>query len=299
MLLSWVIEFAPLPVEVPLHQARALESVFLEEWIGKLDAAYAQELHDSQTKPFTISDLQGRVARQTVFEPEEKPAEPFPAANAPPKTGNKAVQVLAANQPLTWRITTLVPRLSDLVLNKLLPTLPDHVTLNNCGFILPIHNHSLAGIPNHRWAGHIDYQGLLERFLLSGRQPAAHLKMLFASPTSFKRDDRVWLFPTPGNLVDSWLRRWNAFSPIQFPEAETRAYATQALVVNRYRLQTFTVQDEEQQIGFRGNCSLHFLEPDPYWMRVIATLASYAFYCGTGVKTARGMGQTRRVYENV
>lgn len=292
MLLSWVIEFAPLPVEVPLHQARALESIFLEEWIARLDPSYAQELHDSQTKPFTISNLQGRITRQTVFDlGEGTSAETAPAEK-------HLLQVLAPNQPLTWRITTFTPQLSELVLNRLVPALPESITLNNCGIKLPIHSHSLAGIPNHCWAGHIEYQGLIERFLLSGRQPPAHLKMLFASPTSFKKSERIWLFPSPENVVESWLRRWNAYSPIQFSEAETRAYATQGMVVNHYRLQTLTVQDEEQQIGFRGDCSFLFLEQDPYWMRVIATLAGFAFYCGTGAKTARGMGQTRRVYEN-
>jgi CRISPR-associated endoribonuclease Cas6 len=294
MLLSWVIVFKPIPLAIPANQARALESVFLE-WVRQVDPEYAQELHNSQIKPFTVSDLQGRIIRQHIFTPE---TEPFPdgAVEGKGSLPSDQLRVFAADQVLWWRITTFSPRLSQLMVDQIRPALPSTIRLEHCDCTLTIDQHSLAEIPNHRWAGHNTYQDLAQRFLLTGQRPLEQVKIHFASPTAFHKDENFWLFPSAEQVVESWLRRWNAFSQITFP-AETRQFVARSLVVSRYRLSTLTVSDKELQIGFQGICTYRFVEQDPYWMRVIHTLSAFSFYCGTGIKTARGMGQTRRLYE--
>jgi CRISPR/Cas system endoribonuclease Cas6 (RAMP superfamily) len=48
-------------------------------------------------------------------------------------------------------------------------------------------------------------------------------------------------------------------------------------------------------IGGMGNCTFNIVNEDPYWMHLVNILSAFSFYCGTGVKTALGMGQTRRL----
>ncbi len=280
MLLSWVIQYQPSPAEIPVQQVRALESIFLS-WVSAADEAFGAELHASQKKPFTVSDLQGRVVR---------------GQNAADVEGQPARLVFAANQPLWWRVTTFSPRLTTLVMEQLQHHLPEQTRFENCGCTLALDKHSLNQIPGHRWAARQSYEELTQRYLLNSQPPGGGMRLRFFSPVAFHKDGRFWLFPTPEQVVGSWLKRWNEYAPVTFPD-ETRKAAGQLLAVSRYRLETATVQDDSLLRGFCGECTFDFLEADPYWMRVIHTLAAFSFYCGTGVKTARGMGQTRWLYE--
>ena len=122
------------------------------------------------------------------------------------------------------------------------------------------------------------------------------IDLVFDSPTSFRQDAKQLLFPLPENVFNSWLRRWNAFSPVKLPQ-ETRDFAAQWAAVSRYRLETDRIAGEAGwELGFTGLCRYKVLSNDPYWLRVLHTLAQFAFFCGTGRKTARGMGQTRVIY---
>ena len=98
--------------------------------------------------------------------------------------------------------------------------------------------------------------------------------------------------PLPELAVLGWLDRWNAFADEKLP-SELRSYAGQQVVIAGYRLSTTQVRfGSEMTIGCIGTCRYRSLGTDEYWLRLWHTLAAYSFFCGTGHRTTRGMGQT-------
>ncbi len=106
MLVSAVLTLQPTqPSTIPADQGRATHGLFLN-WVRQADPGLAQELHDIEgVKPFTVSGLHG--AGRAV----------------------KGEVSLDPQRPLWWRVTTLSPRLSQVVLEQVLPALPDQLTL--------------------------------------------------------------------------------------------------------------------------------------------------------------------------
>jgi CRISPR-associated endoribonuclease Cas6 len=69
--------------------------------------------------------------------------------------------------------------------------------------------------------------------------------------------------------------------------------------VGRYELRTEMVDlgEERKVVGFVGMVQYNVLRAGMIgeeWVRRLNVLADYAAFCGTGHKTAQGMGQTRR-----
>jgi CRISPR-associated endoribonuclease Cas6 len=170
------------------------------------------------------------------------------------------------------------------------PALPDEFSLGEQPFGL------LGGTCDpqaHPWAGQTDFTSLTQDHLLNLRQPDPRLELHFASPVSFHSERKHLPFPLPGLVARRWLEAWNAYAPTRFPDDLT-AWAESSLAVSRYRLESAVVDTGQGKIiGFTGHCAYHMLDHDPYWSRLLVTLAAFAFYCGTGVKTSTGMGQTR------
>ncbi len=145
------------------------------------------------------------------------------------------------------------------------------------------------------WAGYGSFAGLA-----AAARPAKRLTIEFATPTAFSLGEdedgrkRVGVLPDPHAVFGSLLRRWNALAPEPLDEAATER-ATRRAVVARYDLRTTTFTlDRAPQIGFVGRCTYE-LRGDAEDRRALALLADAAFYLGTGMKTARGMGLCRRV----
>ncbi len=267
MLLSLVVQMAPLQEAViPADQGRATHSLFLD-WLAQADAGLAQELHDGGgIKPFTVSDLRGVRRRKEEL-------------------------LLSPQHPLWWRATTLAPALSRVVREQVLPTLPDRLTLAGQPFQVLGATVDRAG---HPWAGETTYETLAQAHLLGVSRPSPWLDLEFAAPTTFHSAGKHQPFPLPGLVFDHWLNKWNAFAPLAL-HPDVKRFAEENLAVSHYRLRTQVVRfGAATFIGFAGQCSFRALHGDPYWLRLLHTLAAYAFYCGTGHKTTMGLGQTRR-----
>lgn len=68
---------------------------------------------------------------------------------------------------------------------------------------------------------------------------------------------------------------------------------TTGVVVTRHQLHTQTLpMGNGGQAGFTGVCAYDLCALENSARRVLALLAEFAFYAGTGRKTAMGMGQT-------
>ena len=267
MLISAVLTLRPLQQStLSADQGRAIYGLFLS-WIRQADSGLAQELHDIEgVKPFTVSGLLGlgqAVRGEVNLDPDH---------------------------PLWWRVTTLTPRLSQVVLEQILPNLPDRLTLADQPF--QVIGATVDGA-EHPWAGQTSYEELAQRHLLGAEEPSPWLNLEFATPTTFRSEGKHLPFPLPGLVFDHWLNKWNRFAPLSL-HPDVKRFAEECLAVSRYQLRSRVVRfGPATFIGFVGRCSFRALRRDPYWLRLLHTLAGYAFYCGTGHKTTMGLGQTR------
>ena len=267
MLISAVLTIRPLQKStIPADQGRATHGLFLN-WVRQADSTLAQELHDVEgVKPFTVSDLQGlgrRVKGEVALDPQ---------------------------RPLWWRVTTLTPRLSQVVLEQVLPNLPDQLTLADQPFQVV---GATADQAEHPWAGQTSYEDLAQEHLLGAAEPSPWLNLEFATPTTFHSAGKHLPFPLSGLVFDHWLSKWNKFAPLSL-HPDVKRFAEECLAVSRYQLRSRVVRfGPATFIGFVGRCSFRALNRDPYWLRLLHTLAAYAFYCGTGHKATMGLGQTR------
>jgi CRISPR-associated endoribonuclease Cas6 len=267
-LTALVLEVAPpRPTTTPGHLGRAAYALLLR-LITAEEPALAEALHSSnERKPFTCSTLVGGQRRgkdERYFSPEETAWLRFTGLNAD--------------------VSAHLRRLAD--------DPPESVDLDGRRF--QVHTATLDG-DVHRWAGQHSYEALSAPYLLGQQKPAYRLQLSFASPTTFRSRGRShpvpmadWVF---GNLWDFW----NAFSPVPLAD-ETRRYADECVVLNRYRLRTHAVPMKANvvQMGCVGQAYYVILDRDRYWAATLNLLAEYAFYSGVGYRTTVGLGQTRR-----
>ena len=266
MLLSLILQLRPRThAALPADQGRALSAQFLH-WVEERDAAFSAELHkDNELRPYTVSGLCGGSHQGGQI-------------------------LLLPARPLWWRVTSLTPELSQFVLDQILPSLPETIRLGEQTFDLLS---ATLDPRQHPWAGQTTYEALAAGELLSTRRPPAQFQVEFVSPTTFHSDGHHQPFPLPKMVFRQWLEKWNKFAPVSLPRDMT-TYADNQLVVSRYRLESQVIKfGQAMYIGFAGRCTYRILNDDPYGLRVLHTLADYAFYCGTGAKTTFGLGQTR------
>jgi CRISPR-associated endoribonuclease Cas6 len=274
MLISAVLTLAPTqPVTVPANLGRATHAWFLDE-VRTQDSALAETLHaPNQERPFTVSNLWGAGRpdreKQVSFAPE---------------------------RPCFLRLTSFWPPLSALVQERILPHLPESITLAGAGF--RIVDVAVDGA-QHPWAGQASFEDLVQRYTLQAAAPPPRLTLRFASPTVFRSDGANVPLPLPGLVFEGLARRWNAFAPLQIPP-EVRRFADEVMVIARYELRTEQVifgEEGERGMypGFVGTCSYAFKTHDRYWLGLAHLLAAFALYAGVGARTTMGLGQARAI----
>lgn len=132
---------------------------------------------------------------------------------------------------------------------------------------------------------------------------AMGFKVNFLTPTSFKQRYYHNPLPTPYHCFQSWWRRWRHFAPA----GEAINIAALDIVSAHLVVSYFNVHSEVMKAGDRhfiggmGKMSFRAIQAekvDAAWWQSIAVLAAYASFCGTGHKTAQGMGQTAVILNN-
>ena len=150
----------------------------------------------------------------------------------------------------------------------------------------------ILAIPDaHPLAGRVTYGELWER----GDCPDT-LTVHFGTPTVFRSQKRDVLWPEPRLAWQSWARAWQAFAPVEaaLPDEAQMQEWTAGVVVTRHQLHTQTLpMGNGGQAGFTGVCAYNVSALEASARRILTLLAEFAFYAGTGHKTAMGMGQTR------
>src|SRR5579884_672689 len=247
MLLSAVVAVSPREdLVLPPSLGRAVHALFLAR-VAAADAALAAALHaDQRSKPFTAAFLEeGVVAgqRQTVCR---------------------------AGERYHLRFTSLTEPLSALLLERVLPALPEWVALERGAFRV---EQVYTTREQHAWAGQDSYEALAAQYLLARAAPPARVALVFASPTTFRSEGR--------------------HVPLGLEEAIS-AFAATGLAVSRYRLATrLAALGGGKQVGFVGECEYLALGPAAHELRQVHLLAAYAFYSGVGHKTTMGLGRAR------
>jgi len=126
------------------------------------------------------------------------------------------------------------------------------------------------------------------------------LNIRFLSPTSFRSREMHYPLPDPVLVFQSWLNRWNEFAPEeQQINVAVLDIVAAHVAVSYYNGHTEMVDfgGNKRVVGFVGAVQYSILRASRIgdeWLRKLNTLADYAPFCGTGHKTAQGMGQTLR-----
>lgn len=191
-----------------------------------------------------------------------------------------------------FRVTCLTDALSEAVRTKWLEGLEGKAEV-----FIPQPRDEDPGLPwrvtRAEVEAEVSYEALSKRHLMNS-VPPREWRLDFLTPTTFHGTNGHLPFPLPDSLVNSWMRRWNAFAPIALPKEELLEWSREKLVVSSYSLRTLPAREGERlRVGCAGRLTLRALDMPPYLRAATDLLAHYAFYCGSGAHTAQGMGQTR------
>ena len=124
--------------------------------------------------------------------------------------------------------------------------------------------------------------------------PANRINLRFASPTAFSSQGRDILLPEANRMLESWQSKWHAWGGPTLVDAAPNDLAS-AVMVESYDLATSVHgHGNARNRGFSGTLSWRIAPGTPSEIRcLIAALAGFSNFCGTGAKTNFGFGQTR------
>jgi CRISPR/Cas system endoribonuclease Cas6 (RAMP superfamily) len=193
--------------------------------------------------------------------------------------------VAAPDQAYRVRVTALAPRVVE-VLNGAF--LSDHPLAGEPLVLEQTPFYPLA--QETHWEGLTSYPSLL-----TYANPRRRIGLRFQSPTGFRRRDNVRVEPAPELCLTGYLRKWNAFSDILLPEGAVLDYVREDLRVVAQELRPVSFKLGQYAIpGLVGSVEWEATGEEPALLRLVNALVDYAAYCGTGIQTTQGMGQTVR-----
>lgn len=122
----------------------------------------------------------------------------------------------------------------------------------------------------------------------------------FTTPTVFSWGrgidgrHRYGLLPTPEHVVGSWLRAWNTGGGPEIPLHDDDDWLRESIRIQAIReLRTVQVHTGKTPItGFTGEVAFEWCGTVPGGQRASRALTAFARFCGTGAKTAYGLGRT-------
>jgi CRISPR-associated endoribonuclease Cas6 len=273
MLLSILIHLeAQAEGQIDQFTGRGVHGFWFNRW-REVDSALGDELHESNdAQPFTLSPL--------ILTPRPAPAGRGVGMRVKPGTAAR------------FRITSLTEALSEAVQSKWLDGLEEKGAVE-----IPQPKDEDPGVPWKVTRAEVKEQAAYEalsKIHLMNSVPPREWHLDFLTPTTFHGTNGHLPFPLPDSLVNSWMRRWNAFAPIALPKDDLLEWTRQKLVVSSYRLRTAPAREGERlRVGCVGSLTLRALDMPPYLRAAVDLLAHYASFCGSGTHTAQGMGQTQ------
>lgn len=216
-------------------------------------------LHDGESeKGFTISPLSGAVdvSGQSIH--------------------------LYENCLYSWKVTALTQSFASWLFSWLL-NLPKSIDLSNV--TLDICDCEIAVSPQ-------TYSELGKSFTEKS------VALTFTTPTSFRHKGHHLPIPYPENVFHSYLRRWNHFSNQPVDQNIFLQWVDTNVMIRRHYLTShkIAVGKRGSVIGFTGAVEFTLSKQGSLhseYTRLLFVLCHLSPYCGTGVKTTFGLGQTQ------
>jgi CRISPR-associated endoribonuclease Cas6 len=234
-----------------------LHAWFLDQ-VRSLNPELSAELHDAESKPFTITGFEGEM-----------------------ETTGGQLQ-LVAGQTYHWSVTAFSSTVVQWM-GRWLQQLPSTIALRYA----PLEIQSVAfALPPTTYAQ--IYQTELGK----------SLALSFLTPTSFRRKGHHLPLPWPVNVFQSYVRRWNDFSGMPFDDEAFLEWVDESVLINRHQLESVKVAAGKQGkvTGFLGAIEFSLTRDahkQPHFERLFFALGQLAPYSSTGHKTTFGLGQTR------
>ncbi len=257
-------------------------ALFLQDLIQCQDPAVAAQLHaPHKAKAFTTTLLAA------------------PQANGKNES-RRRTELLSE---LTLRVTLLDDQLYPLVSQFFLRHIGGLPPLRLGGAQLNIARVLVTPDSGEPWAGFARFE---ELWSAAAVQEEIAWRLHFATPTSLKTGDADMPLPIPRLCFQSWLTSWDTHAPQPlFPDTTARkAFLTDVVErqvsvhYDHLRMARHTLFFDGTRTGaqgFIGTCSFA-VRPTrvaPEHRTILAALARYSYYAGTGRKTTMGMGMTR------
>lgn len=267
-------------------QGQKALALFLQELIQRQDEVLAARLHEPRrVKPFTTAIL--------------KPAGSRGLRGSGGSSGSDLEGI-----EIRVRITLLDDALYPLVSQFFLRDVGDVPTLQLGRASLLISKLTVTPESEEPWSGFSSFEDIVAQ--ASEAETAWTIR--FWTPTCFKVGDAEVPLPYPRLVFQSWLNSWeqHAPKPLFADKGERKAFLGE--VVEGHVTVSFDrlVAEEKafyfdgrrtRERGFTGICRFvaNAKKLEPIHLKILATLAAYSFYSGTGRKTTMGMGVTRRI----
>lgn len=254
------LEFAVIPQKNATlfpQYTTTLHAWFLDQ-VRSYNPALSAELHDADSKAFTISGLEGNIG-----------------------TNGGKLQ-LYAEQTYRWKVTAF----SSIVVEWLalwLQNLPANIELRYA----PLQIQSIS-----YFLKPTTYSQLFQI------KKDKKLTLSFVTPTSFRRKGHHFPLPLPVNVFHSYLRRWNDFSKIPCDDEAFLAWIDESVLISRHQLESVKVAAGKKGsvtsfLGAIEYSLINTVQKQQQFEQLFTTLGQFAPYCGTGHKTTFGLGQTR------
>jgi CRISPR-associated endoribonuclease Cas6 len=271
-------------------QGQKTLALFLQELIQKQDPTVAARLHaPHHAKPFTTALLTPSEAINTNHHKRRA---------TDTSTSNPSDPLFEVHIRLTLLDDMLYPLVSQFFLQHLgsMPLLWLGQSALSVSRVLATPE---SGEP---WAGFARFEDLVA----AASEVETAWTVHFATPTTFKAGEAELPLPIPRLCFQSWLNSWDEHAPCPFfpDRASRKAFLSEVVEGNvsvtypRLQLVQHTLYFDGTRIreqGFVGTCrfAVRPTRVAPQYRRLLATLARYSYYAGTGRKTTMGMGMTR------
>ncbi len=164
----------------------------------------------------------------------------------------------------------------------------------NCGQML-LEDALVSPTLAQRWNRWVPYDRLYEE----ASDCLRLVTLKFYSPTTLERSGLPYPLPDPCGIFLGYSRVWEAFSEIVLAPGLREAIEERLLLVD-FRIQRRLAEAEKGAVpGFVGSVKFRLAGRHPESiLKGLNALADYAFFCGTGIGTDRGMGLTRRILDD-
>ena len=186
-----------------------------------------------------------------------------------------------------WRISSLRSDAAEEILEPIF-ALPSVIELRQ--------REETVTIKSKRYIRETSYKELAERYMTASNEKD-EIGFRFLTAVGLRQNQGYAVFPQPEKMIDTLLRKWNAFSDADRLEEEQLAMKLASNVfVKAYQLSLHPFAMEQTRIpGFRGMYALSLMRAPLLTKKTLGMLADYAEFSGFGIKTALGMGGAIRI----